>query len=314
MTMARLQQALSLACAGAALGWLAWCWHTGWLHGAGWALAFLFPQAPVLALELMWAAWAARSDAARCELGQAQAVPQAWPGTGVWCVAWLREVGASAQTFGWRQPWAHQQWPDYVPPNSQGRRGVLLVHGFVCNRGFWNPWMRRLRAAGVPHVAVTMEPPTADIALQAGCLQAGWERLMAATGVPPLLVGHSMGGLALRSWLASLPEELALRHEAISIGSPHHGTALATLAHTEAGAQMQLFSPFLMQLAQAESLARRARWTCYWSVCDNIVFPANTATLPGARNLAVQGLPHVALAQAPVIMADVLGRTHSRSL
>jgi triacylglycerol esterase/lipase EstA (alpha/beta hydrolase family) len=114
--------------------------------------------------------------------------------------------------------------------------------------------------------------------------------------------------------LAHLPEELALQHEAISIGSPHHGTALAMLAHTEAGAQMQLLSPFLMQLAQAESPARRARWTCYWSVCDNIVFPASTATMPGARNLAVHSQPHVALAQAPVIMDDVLGRTHSRSL
>jgi triacylglycerol esterase/lipase EstA (alpha/beta hydrolase family) len=159
-----------------------------------------------------------------------------------------------------------------------------------------------------------MEPPAVDIGVQALALQAACDRLIAATGVPPLLVGHSMGGLALRSWLAHLPEELALQHEAISIGSPHHGTALAMLAHTEAGAQMQLLSPFLMQLAQAESPARRARWTCYWSVCDNIVFPASTATMPGARNLAVHGLPHVALAQAPVIMDDVLGRTHSRSL
>ncbi|MBU6195904.1 MAG: hypothetical protein KGP02_13550, partial [Burkholderiales bacterium] len=60
MKMARLQQALSLLCVAAALAWCLWCWRTGWLQGAGWALAWLFPQAPVLALELMWAAWAAR--------------------------------------------------------------------------------------------------------------------------------------------------------------------------------------------------------------------------------------------------------------
>lgn len=309
MKMARLQQALSLLCVGAALAWCLWCWHTGWLQGAWWALAWLFPQAPMLALELMWAAWAARRDAARRELGQAHAAPQAYPSPVTWCAAWWRELWASSLTFGWRQPWAHLRFPDHLPLEAQGRRGVLLVHGFVCNRGFWNPWMQRLRLAGVPYVAVTMEPPAADIGHQALGLQAACDRLMAATGVPPLLVGHSMGGLAIRSWLAGLPDELALQHEAISIGSPHHGTALAMLAHTEAGVQMQLLSPFLRQLAQAESPARRARWTCYWSVCDNIVFPASTATLPGALNRAVPGLPHVALAHAPEILDEVLRRT-----
>lgn len=309
MSMARLQQALSLACAGAAGVWLCWCWHTGWPQGAWWALALLFPQGPVLALELMWAAWAARRDAARRELGQAHAAPQTFPHVGAWCGAWVRELWASSLTFGWRQPWAYDHYPDHLPIEAQGRRGVLLVHGFVCNRGFWNPWMQGLRQAGVPYVAVTMEPPADDIGLQALGLQVACDRLMAATGVPPLLVGHSMGGLAIRSWLAGLPDDRALQHEAISIGSPHHGTALAMLAHTEAGMQMQLLSPFLRQLAHAESPARRARWTCYWSVCDNIVFPASTATLPGALNRAVPGLPHVALAHAPEILDEVLRRT-----
>ena len=84
---------------------------------------------------------------------------------------------------------------------------------------------------------------------------------------------------------------------------------LAMMARSEAGTQMQLLSPFIMSLAERESAARRARFTCYWSVCDNIVFPASTATLPGADNRAVQGRPHVALAHAPIVLADVLTRT-----
>jgi triacylglycerol lipase len=309
MTMARLQQACSLVCGLAALCWVWWCLHAGWPHGAGWALLALLPQAPVLALELLWAAWVARRAGARRELGRPQDAPEPFPSLAQWCGAWLRELLASAQTFAWRQPWAHARWPDWLPDSARGRRGVLLVHGFVCNRGFWNPWMERLRAAGVPHVAVSLEPTSGDIAQQARGLQPAWDRLVAATGVPPLLVGHSMGGLTIRSWLAGLPDERALEHEAISIGSPHHGTALAMLAHSEAGQQMQLLSPFIKGLAQAESAARRARWTCYWSVCDNIVFPASTATLPGALNRAVPGLPHVALAHAPEILDEVLRRT-----
>ena len=48
--------------------------------------------------------------------------------------------------------------------------------------------------------------------------------------------------------------------------------------------------------------------TCYWSVCDNVVFPANSATVPGARNIHLPGLPHVGLAMAAPILDDVLER------
>ena len=33
------------------------------------------------------------------------------------------------QVFCWRQPFFSQRWPDHLPADAQGRRGVLLVHG-----------------------------------------------------------------------------------------------------------------------------------------------------------------------------------------
>ena len=304
-----MQQCLTLVLVGLGVAWLIACLTLGLGWWAAWALVLLAPQAPVLGLETLWAALAARRAGARRAMGQGDAPPEPYPALWVWVRSWAQEVVASVQTFGWRQPWAHGRWPDHLPADAKGRRGVLLVHGFVCNRGFWNPWMPRLRAAGVPHVAVSMGPPFADIALQAQVLQSAWQRLMDATGAPPLLVGHSMGGLAIRHWLSTQADEMALEHEVITIGSPHHGTALAVMAHSPAALQMQLLSPFLTELAARESAARRSRFTCYWSVCDNIVFPASTATLPAARNVAVHGRAHVALAQAPMILQDVLART-----
>jgi triacylglycerol esterase/lipase EstA (alpha/beta hydrolase family) len=187
---------------------------------------------------------------------------------------------------------------------------VLLVHGFYCNRGFWNTWMPRLREAGIPFVAVTLGPPQAGIGQQALGIEQAVRCLTELTGQAPLLVGHSMGGLVIRSWLASQPEATALRHEAITIGSPHHGTALARLARSPAAIEMRQGSDFLLDLMRRETDARRSRLSCYWSVCDNIVFPASTATLPGARNIALPGRPHVGLSQAPEIFDDVLQRLH----
>ena len=214
--------------------------------------------------------------------------------------------------FGWQQPWAYRTQPDHLPADALGRRGVILVHGFFCNRGFWNPWMAQLRAKNLPFVAVSLGPPQADIAEQARGLEQARLRLLQATGVTPLLVGHSMGGLLIRSWLAQHSDALALQHEVITIGSPHHGTALARLGFSTAALQMRRGSAFLKDLAARETTERHSRLTCYWSVCDNIVFPASQATLAGARNIALHGLPHVGLAYAPQIFEDVLGRLNGR--
>src|SRR3954466_2871074 len=48
--------------------------------------------------------------------------------------AWLGEWVVSTRTFGWRLPWRAAAIPDHLPVSARGRRGVVLVHGFLCNR------------------------------------------------------------------------------------------------------------------------------------------------------------------------------------
>ena len=302
-----------MALAGLALAWVLACAQQGHWIQAAWAGLALVPHAPVLALEFFWASQVARQPSARCEMGSGADKVQPLPHTRQWLGAWWQEIGMGLRVFGWQQPWAQRTHADHLTTDALGRRGVLLVHGFYCNRGFWNTWMPRLRQAGIPFVAVTLGPTQAGIAEQARGIEAAVQRLKDLTGQAPLLVGHSMGGLVIRSWLAGQPDDIALPHEAITIGSPHHGTALARLARSPAAIDMRPGSDFLRQLMSRETEARRGRLTCYWSVCDNIVFPASTATIPGARNIAVSGRPHVGLAHATEIFEDVLQRLHRES-
>lgn len=295
---------MTLALAGLALAWVLSCAQQGqWLQAAWAGLAWV-PHAPVLALEFFWASQLARGESARRAMGSGQV--QAQPRAGQWLAAWWQEIWMGLRVFGWQQPWAYRRHADHLPPDAIGRRGVLLVHGFYCNRGFWNTWMPRLREAGIPFMALTLGPPQAGIGEQALGIDQAVRRLTELTGQAPLLVGHSMGGLVIRSWLASQPEGTALRHEVITIGSPHHGTALAGLARS--AIEMRQGSDFLLDLMRRETAARRSRLSCYWSVCDNIVFPASNATLAGACNIALPGLPHVGLAHAPKVFDDVLRR------
>ena len=104
--------------------------------------------------------------------------------------------------FCWSQPFRSTAEPDYLPAGVP-RRGVILVHGFLCNRGVWNPVMRRLRVYGIPFVAVNLEPPFCPIDRYVDAVEAGVRRLELATGLPPVVVAHSMGGLAVRAWMAA---------------------------------------------------------------------------------------------------------------
>ncbi|MBT9596040.1 MAG: alpha/beta fold hydrolase [Vitreoscilla sp.] len=228
-----------------------------------------------------------------------------------WLSAWWGEVKAAPRVFGWRQPFRSNALADFLPePASRGRTGVLLVHGFVCNRGLWNPWMARLRTAGVPHVAVTLEPVFGSIDEYPALIEAGVRQLELATGERPLLVGHSMGGLAIRAWLDRFHGDDRVAG-VITLGSPHHGTWLAKLSRwTLNGAQMRPDGDWLRALAVREPRSRHELFLCLFSHCDNIVFPASTAVLEGARSKHVAACAHVDLVHHPegwAALRDALG-------
>lgn len=294
--LAWLLRILLLALLALAVAWWWWSVRLGWPAGARAAvgLLILLPHAPVLAVEfLLLAVW---GDSHPADRPNAAALVRAWVGEVWWDVA----------TFGWRQPFRAQAEPDDLSRPPAPTAGVLLVHGFVCNRGLWNPWMRQLRQRGIPFLAVNLEPVFGAIEAYVEPIDAAVRRLESATGRPPLIVAHSMGGLAARAWLRRLggPRRCA---GIITIGTPHRGTWLARFAFSRNGRQMQRGSDWLSQLS--DSGARMdVPFVCYYSHCDNIVFPAATATLPGAHNVHVPGRAHIHLLGSAQLFDDVLAK------
>jgi triacylglycerol esterase/lipase EstA (alpha/beta hydrolase family) len=237
------------------------------------------------------------------------------------------EMVCALKVFLWWQPFRSNAFADHLPEQPTGKRGVVLIHGFVCNRGLWMRWFPVLRSRGHAHIAVNLEPIFGSIDHGVPLIDDAVKRVTQATGMPPVLVCHSMGGLAARAWLrAGLKTQGAGRpmvrrvERVITLGTPHHGTWLAqfnVLTFVRNAQQMQQNSRWLRALQGDEADYRTGavpslggsvfgRFTCFYSSCDNIVLPASTATLRGADNRHVPGVAHVAMALDVNVMDECL--------
>ena len=292
--LASLQRLITLSLLAAACGWLLYFGRDSpVLAGAGLAVIVL-GHTVFLAAELMLGRWLNRGDAVP---------PPGWAELGR---AWLGEAAAAPQVFFWRQPFRAQAVADQLSPSQcRGRRGVVFIHGFFCNRGFWTPWLMRLQGSGHAFIALNLAPVLGAMEGYVPQIEDAVQRITQATGLAPLLVCHSMGGLAARAWLKQMKAQARV-HRVVTLGTPHRGTWLARLGRGCNARQMRLSSDWLLQLAHGMPPEGHARFICWYSNCDNVVFPASSATLPGADNRLVRGVAHVALAFAPPVMAATL--------
>lgn len=274
-------------------------WAYGWSAAAlGLALAVLTGHAWFLAAEMVMAAWVNRGDPApRARLSD-------------WIHAWWQEARTAPRVFAWHQPFLWRSLPDMAGVPAGGGAPAVLIHGFVCNRGFWRPWMARMRALGLSYVSVNLEPVFGSIEAYVAQVEHAVKRAEAMGCGKPVLICHSMGGLAARAWLAAHARHRNRVATVITIGSPHHGTWLARWSHFANGRQMRPANDWLANLARRERALAGDRayrgFVCWYTHTDNIVFPASTATLPGADNRHVGGAAHVDLAFHPRVMTESL--------
>ncbi|MBB4845517.1 pimeloyl-ACP methyl ester carboxylesterase [Paucibacter oligotrophus] len=277
---------------------LAFCWQGG-RPGLGVLLALLlfFAYPIVLLPNFLALRWINRGRGA----GHAQA-----PSWAQLLRAWWRELPVSEHVLSGLLPFAEHAVPDFLPANAATRRGVLLVHGFACNRGLWAAWMRRLQAEGHPCMALSLEPLFGSIDHYAEPIEAAVQRLSAACGgQAPVLVGHSMGGMAIRAWWRRHGGPDRVRR-VMTLGTPHGGTLLAQFSPATNARQMRPDSPWLRELAAQEAAELGAQFDCYFSRCDQMVCPAQTAVLPGSQAMELQAIGHLAMVFEPRVLDDLL--------
>jgi pimeloyl-ACP methyl ester carboxylesterase len=221
-------------------------------------------------------------------------------------VTYDAEIDASMRGFWFATPFLAKR-PAARPASGSPVRPValLFIHGYFCNRAIWLSFMRDAAARGYVCEAVTLPRPFDRIEVGAGVIPMASDALLARThrdGRPAsrvVLIGHSMGGLAIRSALQSGAVDRSRIAHVITLGTPHHGTRTAAFGTALNIVQMRPDSPWLRELAEAETRGdglSREQWTTIFSYHDDIVFPQRTGRLEGARQIALSGIGHVSLA------------------
>ena len=190
---------------------------------------------------------------------------------------------------------------------------VLFVHGYSCNSGYWRAMSEVLRHADISHRAVNLEPVLGDIDAYSPAIADAVETLCMDTGSKKvIIVAHSMGGLAARSYLRAYGSRRIAK--VITLGTPHRGTGLANSGLGINSWQMRWTgsattgssSDWLRELAKAESQETRALFVSIYSHHDNIISPQTSAYMEDAKNIEFHGIGHVALALHPEIQTCVL--------
>jgi triacylglycerol esterase/lipase EstA (alpha/beta hydrolase family) len=153
---------------------------------------------------------------------------------------------------------------------------------------------------------VNLEPVFGSIDDYAPAVAEAIGRMRSATGRAPVVICHSMGGLAFRAWWRANGRPGDVAH-AITIATPHHGTWLGRFSRRPNGRQMRLQSGWLADLARHEAGHPLPPLTCWYSNCDNIVFPCGTAMHERASNRFIPGEPHVSLAFHPLVLDECIG-------
>lgn len=190
---------------------------------------------------------------------------------------------------------------DRIEGRRQARTPIVLIHGYRCNRGTWVRLHAALRRAGWPVLTVNLEPAGASIAsfakqlarrIDEALLESGTERV--------ILIGHSMGGLVARHYVARFGDG-AVR-AVITLGTPHHGTEIARLGVGACAQEMLPGSTFLRELPGSIAVPL----VSIYSAHDNFIMPQGPCGVTGARNVAMAGVGHIHMTYSRRVINHVL--------
>ncbi len=215
---------------------------------------------------------------------------------------WWGETWRSFKVFNVDQAW-RSTFAERTVSRDPNRPAVLLVHGYMCNRGTWRHWLVR---AGVPAhwniATINLEPMFGPVEKYGEGIHSAVEQLRSASGAERVtLVCHSMGGLAARSYLRSHGHHAVQR--VVTIDTPHNGTVFARFGQGRNARQMRHACDFVQSLAADDE---PVEFVCFASQHDNLIVPRDNQVLPCAEAVWFEQIGHLAMTANDAVLEKLI--------
>jgi triacylglycerol lipase len=186
-----------------------------------------------------------------------------------------------------------------VKQTAQGTPGpVVLVPGYGGGTGGLVQLAAALRAHGKDTTVVSLPGDgRGDLDAQAKTLDKAVTGVLRRSGAAHVdVIGYSAGGVVARLWVRDHGGGPKARR-VVTLGSPHHGTDLATLAGglapggcPTACRQLATDSTLLARLNAGDETPAGPTWVSIWTTQDKVVVPPGSAGLAGALDFTVQSV------------------------
>lgn len=207
--------------------------------------------------------------------------------------------GTMAQCCRWRLP----KLPDHAD------RPIIMIHGLFHNSSAWVLYRHWFKKLGLTNCASFFYSSGKDFDAVSHRLELYMEEFFKKyPDAKPVLVGHSLGGLLIRNWLASSSHAHKIAG-AVTLGAPMQGSRLATFSIRPLGQQLRFNGKLVQQIKMQEQemdAISVPRYALY-SPVDNMVLPQESIfTLPeGWTVVRTKPVSHIAMLSEKVIGMQV---------
>jgi triacylglycerol lipase len=188
-------------------------------------------------------------------------------------------------------------------PRRADQRTVVLVHGYLANRGTLLPLAAYLRARGHKQI-LAYEYSGTDGIEQAAIGLRNFVRSNVRGGRIDF-VCHSLGGLVARVYLQQLGGARRVGR-CITLGTPHRGTYNAYWVASRVGRELRPDSALLARIESTREAAANVTFASIVAGSDNIIIPRVFASTDAVVH--VPGLGHMGLLFSPTAFRAVAER------
>jgi triacylglycerol lipase len=174
---------------------------------------------------------------------------------------------------------------ELLAPAPPAHYPIIFVHGYNASPATWFTMVARFKLDGYTDRELVNWSYDYRLsnATTAAKLKAKIDTVLATTGAHHVaIITHSMGALPARYMTRNLLHSTDTRVDAVvTLGGTNHGTATAFGCTPVSCSEMRPYSSFLTRLNSTDETWGTPRYATWWSACDEVIYPQNSAKLSG---------------------------------